>query len=425
MTLTLDLTTARDLSVALLAGLAVGIERERSGHATGPGARFAGTRTFLLIGLVGGVAGWLTAGGVEVLGAVLLAGTVALTVAAYVLASRQGPEGIGATTEVAALAVLALGVVAGLGFPLLTSAATSIMVLALIEKSRIHTLVERIGAVELSAALKFAVLALVILPLLPTGPFGPHDSIRPRGLWIVVLVLSGLNFIGYVARRVLGPAWGFGLAGLLGGLVSSTAVTVSFGAQSRRRPELSPALARGAIAASAVAIPRVLLVMAGLDRGVAGAALRSLVLPLVAGGGVVAWVIGHRTGSGAARDENADDRNPLRLATAIRMAMLFQVVLLALPEAWKLWGPRGVLSSAVVVGVTDLDALAVSMAQVARTSGTVDLAALGFALGLVVNVFFKAGVALLVGTADFRRRTALGLLALGGIAALGYWLAWR
>jgi uncharacterized membrane protein (DUF4010 family) len=421
----LAFTTARDLSVAVLAGLAVGIERERSGHATGPAARFAGTRTFLLLGLVGGVAGWLATVATVVLGAVILAGGVALTVAAYVTASRQGREEIGATTEVAALAVLALGVVAGLGFPLLTSAATSIMVLALIEKSRIHTLVERIGEVELSAALKFAVLALVILPLLPPGPFGPHDSIRPRGLWIIVLLLSGLNFIGYVARRALGPAWGSGLTGLLGGLVSSTAVTLSFGAQSRRQPTLGRALARGAIAANAVAIPRALVVMAGLHSAVASDALRYLLLPLVAGGGIVAWVIGRRPGKGPAPDESEEDRSPLRLASAVRMAVLFQLVLIALPEARRLWGASGVLSSAVIVGLTDLDALAVSMAQLARTGGEVELAALGFALGVVASTFFKTGVALLVGTGEFRRRTGSALLALALVAAAGFWLGWR
>lgn len=121
---------ARNLGVSALAGLAVGIEREWSGHASGPAARFAGARTFFLLGLLGGVAGWLTTGGLLALAALLLAGSVALTVAAYVMAARRSPADIEGTTEVAALVVLALGAVAGLGFPLLTSAALAVGALA-------------------------------------------------------------------------------------------------------------------------------------------------------------------------------------------------------------------------------------------------------------------------------------------------------
>ena len=188
-------TVAR-LAVAALAGLAVGLEREWSGHATGPLARFAGLRTFLLIGSLGGVSGWLVGTGAETAAAVLLAGGAALIVAAYVLAARPGGHTIEGTTEVAALLVLALGVLAGLGFLELVSGATAVMVLALSEKERLRELVSRIGTGELRAALQFAVLALVVLPLLPAGSYGPLGGMQPRGLWVVVLLFSGLNFAG-------------------------------------------------------------------------------------------------------------------------------------------------------------------------------------------------------------------------------------
>lgn len=424
MPLTLDLTTARDLSVALLAGLAVGIERERSGHATGPGARFAGARTFLMLGLVGGIAGWLGNGGATVAGGVILAGGAALTVAAYVMAARQGADGIGGTTEVAALAVLALGVAAGAGFPLLTSAATSVMVLALVEKSRIHDLASRIGEVELAAALKFAVLALVILPLLPTGPYGPNDSIKPQGLWILVLLFSGLNFAGYVARRVFGPTRGYGMTGLLGGIVSSTAVTLTFGLHSRRSASLSRALAWGTIAACALVVPRVMAITFVLNQDVARDAANYLVLPLVVGVAIAGWVIWHRPNASAESVPDEDGANPLRLATAIRMAIGFQFVLLALPEVEQLWGRSGVLSSAVLLGITDIDALTVSMVELGRTSGETTLAGLGIGVGVVASAFFKTGVAVMVGSREYRWRAGLGLLALALVAGLGIWLGW-
>ena len=133
-----DAAVASGLAVAGLAGLAVGVEREWSGHTTGPAARFAGVRTFLLLGLLGGLAGWLIGEGLKELGVLLLAGGSALTVAAYVMAARRGGDTVEGTTEVAGLVVLALGAVSGLGFPLVTSAVASVMVLALIEKTRIH-----------------------------------------------------------------------------------------------------------------------------------------------------------------------------------------------------------------------------------------------------------------------------------------------
>ena len=421
MELALDLATARDLAVALLAGLAVGIERERSGHASGPAARFAGARTFLMLGLVGGVAGWLTAGGAAVAGAIILASAGALTVAAYVMAARQGPGDVGGTTEVAALAVLALGMAAGAGFPLLTSAATSVMVLALVEKSRIHDMASRIGEVELAAALKFAVLALVILPLLPKGPYGPNDSIRPQSLWILVLLFSGLNFAGYVARRIFGPTRGYGMAGLLGGVISSTVVTMTFGLHSRRSAGLSRALAWGAIAACAFAVPRVLVVTFVLSREVGRDALGYLVLPLVVGIAITLWVIWHRPPGPVEPVADGEVENPLRLATAIRMAVGFQLVLFLLPMVEQLWGRRGVLSSAVLLGITDIDALTVSMVELQKTTGDSGLAALGIAVGVVATGVFKTGLALILGSREFRWRAGLGIAGLALLAALGLW----
>src|SRR5512134_2614078 len=183
------------LALAGLAGLAVGIEREWSGHASGPGARFAGVRTFLLLGLLGGVAGWLTTEGLIAVAGVLLAGGAALTIVAYFTASRASGDPDG-TTEAAALLVLGVGALCGMGHGRLGSGIAAVAVVALAEKSRIQGLVRRIGEVELRAALQFAVLALVVLPLLPTGPYGPLGGVRPQALWILVLVFSGLNFLG-------------------------------------------------------------------------------------------------------------------------------------------------------------------------------------------------------------------------------------
>ena len=160
------------LLIAALGGTAVGLERQWSGHADGPEARFAGIRTFTMMGAVAGLSGWLWTAGLTVPAAILFAGAVTIVVAAYVAASRQDVDG---TTEVAALVVLAAGFLAGTGAVRLASGIIALTCLLLVEKSRLHGLVRRIDDVGLRAAARFAVMALVVLPLLPEGP----GTVRP------------------------------------------------------------------------------------------------------------------------------------------------------------------------------------------------------------------------------------------------------
>lgn len=425
MPLVFDLESARNLGVAVVAGLAVGIEREWSGHASGPSARFAGARTFLLLGLVGGIAGWLVAGGEEVLGALTLGAGLALTVSAYVMAARRGAADVEGTTEVAAVAVLTLGAASGLGFPLLTSGATSVVVLALVEKTRIHQWARSIGERELGAALQFAVLALVILPLLPSGPYGPLETIRPRALWMLVLLLSGLNFAGYIARRAVGPTAGYGLTGLLGGVISSTAVTLAFATQSRRHAQMGAALAWGAVASGSVMTPRVLLVTAALRPELAIAALPYCAPVLLLSLSIVGWTLWRQTRHPRADGEAAESGSPLGLKSAIRMALLFQSVLTAVPLIQQLWGSGGVMVSGVLLGVADIDALTVSMAALAASATMVPLAAGAIMAGIAAATVLKLILALVLGSNAFRRSSAPGLAALASAAGLGLWLALR
>jgi uncharacterized membrane protein (DUF4010 family) len=416
-----DLSVATGLAVAGLAGLAVGIEREWSGHATGPAARFAGVRTFLLLGLLGGLAGWLIDGGLLMPGALLLASGAVLTVAAYVMAARRGGGAVEGTTEVAALMVLALGAVASLGFPLVTSAVASVMVLALAEKTRIHLAIERLGERELKAALQFAVLAVVILPLLPAGPFGPYDSIRPRAIWVVVLLFSGLNFAGYLISRWLGTSRGYGLTGLLGGLVSSTAVTFQFSQKSGDAPTLGRALALGVVGACTVLVVRVEVIATALQPEV-GLALIRFLAPVLLMGAAVLLVLYLRGGRKQQRETTEPARNPLGLWNAIRMALAFQVVLLLLPLVRHLWGAKGVLASAAVLGLTDVDALTYSMTRLGAGAEAAALGAQAIAVGILSNTVLKLALALILGRGEFRRIAGLGLVAVGVASGVGLWL---
>lgn len=421
VTLQFNPTIAAWLAVAALAGTAVGIEREWSGHTVGPHARFAGVRTFLLVGLQGGLAGWFIRGGLVGLGLAVIGAAAALIVAAYVVVARQGGDAVDGTTEMAALAVLSLGVVAGLGFPLVTSAIVSVMVLALVEKSRIHSAIRRLGEKELTAALQFAVLALVVLPLLPTGPFGPFDSIRPRALWIVVLLFSALNFVGYIASRTLGTGRGYILSGLAGGVVSSTAVTLQFARRSREEAKAGNALALGVVGACTILIPRVLILTAVLNTQVTLALIPFVAPAFVVGGALVAASF-VRHGHSASGNPPEEPRNPLRLWSSLRMALAFQVVLTGVAFIQARTGTQGVLISAAALGLTDVDALTYAMCRLATGQDLVALAARGLALGILSNTVVKAVISVVVGRGVFRRYAGPGLILLVMATGLALWI---
>jgi len=399
------------LLIATLGGTAVGLERQWSGHADGADARFAGIRTFTMLGALAGLTGIMANHGQQVFAAILLAGAVAVTAAAYVAGSRRDIDG---TTEAAALVVLAAGVIAGLGAIRVASGVIALLSLLLIEKSRLHALVNRIDDVGLRAGVRFAVLALVVLPILPAGPYGPFGGVRPRELWALVLFFSAISFIGFIARRVVGPGRGYLVTGFVGGLVSSTNVTFTFSRLSRSRSSSARELAFGAIAGNAVLYPRVLAATAVLNPALVMPLLPYLAAPAIVAAGAAA--LGARKTT-ATSEEVDHDNNPLQLGAALQMAALFQIVLFGVYLAGRVWGDSGVLTSAAVLGLTDVDALTMSMARGPGGSGQLALAATAIAVGVLSNTILKLGVVLFFGNARFRV-IAGGILALMGVASV-------
>jgi uncharacterized membrane protein (DUF4010 family) len=406
------------LAVAALGGLAVGIEREWSARRERDHSRFGGVRTFLLLGLVGGLGATL---GRELgvwAGALLLAGAFALLVAAYFVSATQGT--IDATTEVAGALVVGAGALAGAGQLAVASALFAGTALVLVEKSRMHAAVERLRSEELAAGARFAVLALVVLPLLPSEPVVWLGGLAPQRLWGIVLLFAGISFGGYVALRLAGPGRGLGLAGLLGGVVSSTAVTLNFARESRTRPAGAEALAVGALAASAVMPLRVGALSAILNLDVARALWPALAAPLLLGVTVV--VRGLRRGAAESKAEPELPANPLRLGAAIQMTLAFAIVLLVLGAVRERFGSEGLFGGAVVLGLTDLDALTYSMNRLATDGTPAGVAARALVVGMTANSLFKGSVALIFGAPRFRLLCGAGLALYAALFALGFLL---
>jgi uncharacterized membrane protein (DUF4010 family) len=407
---------ALSVAIAALGGAAVGVERQWSGHATGRETRFAGVRTFTLLGALAGVAGAFWGGGMIPLATVLLAGGVALIIAAYIAASKNDVDG---TTEAAALVVLAAGTLSGLGLWRAGSGLVAATAFLLAEKSTLHRWVGRITEPGLRAGFRFAVMALIVLPILPAGPYGPLGGIRPQELWALVLFFSGLSFAGYIARSAAGPR-GYILAGLLGGLISSTNVTLTFSRNSKKEPAAQQALAVGVLSACSVLYFRVLTACAVLYLPLVAAVWRYLWLPAAVGCAIC--LLGFfRSTSPAADDATSSPENPLQFRSALQLAGIFQLVLMAVYWARQSWGSLGIFSSAAIFGLTDVDALTISMVKTAQSTGDLDLAARAVALGVLSNTLLKLAVVASLGKATFRTWAALGLFTLAVASALALW----
>jgi uncharacterized membrane protein (DUF4010 family) len=403
------------LVIAALGGTAVGVERQWSGHADGAAARFAGVRTFTLLGGLGGLSGWLWQAGFTLPAAVLVGGATAITTAAYIARMRLDVDG---TTEVAALVVVAAGVVAGGGLHRVGSGVIAVTTLLLVEKSRLHALVNRVDDVGLRSAARFGVMALVVLPLLPEGPYGPLGGIRPRELWALVLFFSGLSFVGYFARRAAGAGRGYLVTGLIGGLASSTNVTFTFARNSREDHVSSRALGFGAVAANAMLYPRVLLATAVLNLPLLPYVLPYLALPGLLAFGMT-WI--------GARESDGDDvmeqtvSNPLQLPVALQMAAIFQGVLMLVWVAGRYWGNSGIIGTATVLGLTDVDALTISMARQVAPTTSFEIAAFAIAVGVLSNTILKLTMALFFGSSGFRRTagaTLFGMVVAAGVSLM-------
>ena len=403
-------------AVALLIGLLLGLERERARRPDEP--LFAGIRTFPLFSIAGYLGGLAGAHGLPLaLPAVLLV-LGALAVAAYV---RSPADHFGATTESASLVAALLGATVAFGQAPVAAAMAVAVALLLALKDRLHKVAGAISGVEIMAILKFAVVALIVLPLLPDRALGPYGALEPRRIGFVVLLLSGVSLVGYLLVRLVGGRAGWPLAGLLGGLVSSTAVTLSFSGKARESSALVRAVALGILLASTVLYAR-------------GAALafvfdRTLALQLIPRMGVLlvlalalASLQFRRLEAGPA--DAAQLGNPVELGRAVLLAAIFAAVLLAARVAQARLGTAGLWGVGAVGGLVDVDSVIVAVARV-RQQGLVSPADAAGAvlLATLANLVFKAGAVLFVGGRELARRVlpVFAALAVATGAIIAFW----
>lgn len=407
----MDVSLIYRFIAALLIGILIGFEREHS-HEGSHETLFAGDRTFALLGLFGAMAAMITdelATPWVFVGMVLILGT--MITGAYVTSAMRGKMGM--TTEVSALVTVLVGGLCYWGYLQLAVAIGVLTTIILSLKVELGRFVQRTSKEDIYATLKFAVLVVIVLPVLPQEPLAgePFDVLVPYKLGLMVVFISGISFLGYVLSKAVGAQRGIGLTGLVGGLVSSTAVTLGFSQRSQSEPELSRPFALAIISAWTMMFGRVLLAVAALNRNL----LTEVWLPVTAAAvaGVIASLFLYFTQRTHDSSE-VEFSNPFTLGPALQFGLLYAVILLVSSVAQTYFGDTGVYLSSLLAGITDVDAITLSMAELGGAPGGVNLTTAGIAVMLAIasNVIVKGGIVILSGSAALRRALLPGFLAM-------------
>jgi uncharacterized membrane protein (DUF4010 family) len=412
------------LAVAVAAGGLIGAERQQA-HSGRDGEDIGGIRTYPLLAIVGVIAGLLRpAFGAWSLAALLLAVVVALAVAQV----RAKSDDVGVSSEIAAIVTFGLGVVSATPellpnssrFLLVLGIATVTMALLALKRP-LHGFIAKVSREDVYATVKFVVLALVVIPLLPNRTFGPLAVLNPQKIGLMIALVAGVSFAGYVAARLIGSGRGLLVTGLIGGLVSSTALTLALSARAKEQPPLTRLCAVGIVAGCSTMFPRVLIVVAATNL----ALLQSLALPLgtMAVVGYAATLYVYFRGPDRGSQEDVPFRNPFELTRAVQFGLLYALILFVAKAAQEYVGTTGVFASAALAGLVDVDAITLSLAELHREGAIQGAAVPAIALAAFVNSLVKIGLTFAVGGKALGRLVAPMLLATllagGGAIALG------
>lgn len=423
-----DLGTVQLFAIALLIGALVGVEREKK-KADTQKPSFAGIRTFILLSEAGALSAWLALQtAMPLIFVASLIGLLSLIAAAYLLEKRADPASVGLTTELAGLTVFLLGAAVMFGHGAIAVALAVVNTSLLAFKDPLHGAVQKLGKEDIFAGLKLLIASFIVLPLLPDMPVDPWQALNPYKLWLLVVLISALSLVGYVATRWLGSARGVAVTGLTGGLVSSTAVTLSMARESRgggqaQLRQLDDAYAAGVLIAWCVMFLRVLGMVMLLNMTLLQALLWPFAAMLAVNAGLALCFYRLSLRDAAHRADHVAPvplKNPFSLWSASKFGLLFAVVLLLVALARQEVSASGVLYVAVLAGLTDVDAITLSMSDFGKDPAQLALAAQAVVAAVWANTLTKAGLTIGLGSRGLAWRVCLATLVmlLAGALAL-------
>lgn len=409
---------------ALGVGLLIGTERGWYGRKEDEGDRIAGIRTFSLVGLLGGI--WATLipyTGEWILGFVFL-GFTALVVASYIFEIKvKKNEDIGITTEVALLITFSLGAWAALGYQVeaLGSAVAVISLLSL--KPVLHRWLQKIEMDVIYAGIKLLVISVILLPVLPNQGYGPWDTLNPYWIWWMVVLISGLSFIGYILVKYAGQDKGTLLTSIIGGLASSTAVTISLSQFARQlKKGRTYIFVAGVLVASSIMLVRVFIEVSVVNRSLLNPLWIPLSTMLVLTVLCVIWLWIKAENEDHEENPSLELGNPLQLPTALKFGALLAVILVAATALKEWFGDQGIYLLALLSGLMDVDAITLSLSKMAQNEITNYVATMGIVISVISNTLVKAGLFVL--WAGWHKSIDLlwmiGIISAGGV--LSVWL---
>lgn len=385
--------------LSLVLGFLIGLQREMHTIYSHKTQDFGGARTFSMIALFGYLSSWFTSfSPYFFLVAAVVMGI--LLIAAYIVNSTSAPEK-GATTEFAALVTFVLGAMLNFALPIFPVFITMIVLFVLNIKDKVQEYEQTITKQDLSAAILFMVMTFVILPILPDRAIDPMGLINLYRIWIMVLLVAGISFFGYIAIRLLGATHGIGVAGLFGGLVSSTAVAMSMARRVHQNGFLAKNLAIGIALASSM-----MLIRAGIEMWVINPPLtHAFIIPIAVGSlcgfGYIALL--YFTSERETISQDIEFKNPFDLKEALFMGVLFGVTLALIKLANLYIGNMGVYAVASLSGIADVDAIVLSLSSLAKNGLNPVTAHYAIVIALVTNTVAKTGIVLFLGKPELFR----------------------
>lgn len=374
------------LLVAFAIGLLIGIERGWSGKQEEEGDRVAGIRTFSLIGILGGVWAILSRHVGEWILAVAFIAVVAMAIVSYIIETRKH-EDIGTTTAYTIMLTFALGAWAAYGFYMYALATTALVVALLGMKPVLHKWLRGIETKEIYAGIKMLIISVVLLPLLPNQGYGPWEALNPRWIWWMVVLISGISFVGYFAIKYVGNRLGTLVTSITGGLASSTAVTLSM-AQFAQKQDSKTLFMAGVMFASSIMFIRVFVEVSIVNPSL----LLPLLFPLIVmfsailAGGI--WLMLNK--SSKEEDPHIEISNPFNIVTALKFGGFLALILFLSTAMKEFFGNQGIYLLSVISGLMDVDAITLSLSRLALDDISNEVAVLGIILASVTNTMTKA-----------------------------------
>ena len=423
--LNLDLITIRNFAIAILIGALIGIEREKR-RTTEP--MIGGLRTFILLAMLGALGGLLSASYNSMVPLLVVLGFASLTVVAgFLMAEMARRESLSLTTELAGIGVTLLGGFATLGQPELAVGLGIFAAAVLAYKQPLHGLIDKFGWDDIFAGLRLLIATFIVLPLLPNRALDPWQALNPRQLWLFVVLISALSMVGYVATRWLGPGRGAAITGITGGLVSSTATTLAFSRQSRALASRSAAqsLVSGTLLSWTIMFARVVVIAFAVSPSLLPKLAPSMLAMGLATAGLAAalhWRERARNGAAVQPTAELVIATPFSLTQAVKFGLIYAAILLLVRIVGDSWsGGEGLLLVAALAGTTDVDAITLSMSQYAHDGGAAAIAVAGMVIATISNTIVKGGMALMVGSPDYRRGLVVAMIlvsVVGAVAAI-------